>query len=453
MYISLSYRIRQMFRQFRTVPSLLLMAALLLPATWLRAQEKLTVDDAVKFGLENSKVLHASQMKVTAAEAKTGELSAGQLPQLTFRGGYTRLSEVPPFFFTPPGTTQQLVISPAVFDNYTLMLSVQQPVFTGFRLESGVRAAEYSAQATQVELTKDKSDVVLAIKTAYWNLYKAQEFERVAKENKETVVAHLTDIENMAKNGIATNNDILKVKVQLSNAELAIVDAQNAVTFSTVALNNYMGRPLTSPIVIATKANSPAGSLSAPDEMIVKAGKQRPELLAASYRIKASEEGITAAKSGWYPQISVAGNYYYNRPNQRIVPTADEFNGTWDLGINLSMNLWNWGATSRQTEQAEAQLAQANDALGQIREAINVEVTQNYLSAVQLRKKIEIADIAVRQAEENLRTTTQRFKNGVAINSDVLDAEVLLVNAKNTLTQATADYEIANARLQKSLGE
>ncbi len=419
----------------------------------LHAQNNLTLDEAVSMSLNNSKALHASQMRVAAADAKTGEMSAAQLPQLTFRGGYTRLSEVPPFTFTPPGTTQQLVISPAVFDNYTLMLSVQQPVFTGFRLESSVRAAEYMAQATQVDLSKDKSDVILAVKTAYWNLYKAQEFERVAKENKETVTAHLTDIQNMEKYGMATNNDVLKVKVQLSNAELAIVDAQNAVTFSTVALNNYMGRPLTSPITISTTANSPAGSLSAPDDMIAKAGKQRPELLAAAYRIKASEEGITAAKSSWYPQISVGANYYFNRPNQRIVPTVDEFRGTWDVGVNLSMNLWNWGATSRQTEQAEAQLAQATDALGQIKEAINVEITQNYLNTLQLRKKIEIAAVTVNQAEENLRTTTQRFKNGVAINSDVLDAEVLLVNAKNTLTQATADYEIATARLQKSLGE
>lgn len=419
----------------------------------LSAQNNLTLDDAVNMSLNNSKALHASQMKVSAAEARTGEMSAAQLPQVTFRGGYTRLSEVPSFMFTIPGTSQKVEVSPAVFNNYTLMLSVQQPVFTGFRLESSVRAAEYSAEATKVDFTKDKSEVVLAVKTAYWSLYKAQEFERVAKENKETVTAHLTDIENMAKNGMATNNDVLKVKVQLSNAELAIVDAQNAITISTVALNNYMGRPLTTPIMIASKANSPAGSMSAPDDMIAKAGKQRPELLAASYRIKASEEGITAAKSAWYPQISVAGNYYYNRPNQRIVPTVDEFRGTWDIGINLSMNLWNWGATSRQTEQAEAQLAQATDAMGQIKEAINVEVTQNYLSAIQLRKKIEIADVAVNQAEENLRTTTQRFKNGVAINSDVLDAEVLLVNAKNTLAQAVADYEIANARLQKSLGE
>ncbi|GAB1430200.1 TolC family protein [Ignavibacteria bacterium] len=430
-----------------------ILLALLIGSGKVRAQEKLTLEEAVKLGIENSKALHASQMKISAAEAKIGEINAARLPQLSFRGGYTRLSSVPPFTFTIPGTSQSMVVSPVVFDNYSLVLSLQQPVFTGFRLESGEKASEYISQATQVDYTKDKSDVSLAVKTAYWNLYKAQEFKRVAEENKSTVEAHLSDIVNMEKNGMATANDVLKVRVQLSNAELAIVDAQNAASLATVVLNNYIGRPLGASVIIATGPNAAAGSLGAPDELLAKAKKQRPELLAADYRIKASQENIITAKSGWYPQVSLGGNYYYNRPNQRIVPTVDAFRDTWDASINVSMSLWNWGATSRQTEQAEAQLAQAVDAQGQIGDAINVEVTQNYLSTTQLKKKIEIADIAVKQAEENLRLTTQRFKNGMALNSDVLDAETMLVSVKNSLAQSVADYEIAVARLGKSLGE
>ncbi len=417
------------------------------------AQEKLTLDEVVKIGLKNSKTLHASKMKIVAAEAKADEAGAIGLPQLSFRGGYTRLSVVPPFTFTMPGLSQKIEISPAVFDNYTLMLSLQQPLFTGFRIESGVKASEYVSKAVQIDFTKDKSEIVLSIKTAYWNLYKTQEFERVAKENKSTVEAHLKDVENMEKNGIATTNDVLKVQVQLSNAELNIIDAQNAVSLSTVVLNNYLGRSLNSPLTITTAPNAAAGTFAMPDELLNTAKKQRPELAAADYRIKASEEGVTTAKSGWYPQVSVGGNYYYNRPNQRIIPTLDEFRATWDVGVNISMNLWNWGATSRQTEQAEAQLAQASDARGQIVEMINVEVTQNYLNALQLRKKIDIAEIAVKQAEENLRITSQRFINGMAINSDVLDAETMLLSVKNSRVQAVTDYEIAVARLGKSLGE
>ena len=91
-------------------------------------------------------------------------------------------------------------------------------------------------------------------------------------------------------------------------------------------------------------------------DLVSTAVENRPEIKAADYRIKASEAGVTAAKSRWYPQISLVADYYYSRPNQRILPTQITFDGTWDAGINISLNVWDWLTTSHQTEQAQATL-------------------------------------------------------------------------------------------------
>lgn len=170
------------------------------------------------------------------------------------------------------------------------------------------------------------------------------------------------------------------------------------------------------------------------------------------FRKAAGEAGVTFARSGWFPQIYLTGNYYYARPNPRIVPTLDRFKDTWDIGVTASFDIWNWGSTIHQTEQAQAQLAQVQDALEQLEDAITLEVTQHFLELKKAKERIAVSEKAVSQAEENYRVTNEKFKLGLASNSDLLDAEVALLQAKTNYTQSLVDYELAQARLQKSLG-
>ena len=171
------------------------------------------------------------------------------------------------------------------------------------------------------------------------------------------------------------------------------------------------------------------------------------------YRVQASEKGITAAKSDWFPQIYLVGDYNYARPNPRILPTQDKFNGTWDVSISMSLNLWNWGATIDKTDQAKAQFEQAKDSYKIIKDRVTLEVTQNFLNVQKSKEKMTVAEQSVSQAEENYRITDEKFKNGLALNSDLLDAEVALLRAKTNYIQSIVDYELAQAQLKKSIGE
>ncbi len=429
-----------------------LMSSAALPA---QSQQKmsLSLEKAVELGIASSKMLHSSKAKIDAAYAKTRETDANNLPSLSFQGGYTRLSAVEPFTFTAPGTTTKLVLAEPVLDNFVLQLTLQQPIFTGFRLSSASQMAEYNAQATKVESLKDKSDVALAVKNAYWNLYKAHALRKVNNENVAQIKAHLKDIQSLQQGGLATFNDVLKVQVQLSDAQYRQIDANNMVQLAQVSLNNYLGQPLTTEIELTTTAQSSTKDAPSWENSLEAARTQRPEVRAAELRMKAGEQGVTMAKSAWYPQVSVGAHYNFNNPNQRIQPPRTQFDGTWDVGVNVSMNLWNWGITSEQTSQAELQVIQAQDAIGQIRDGINVEVTQSYLSLEQAKEKLKVAQEGIKQAEENLRLTNERLKNGVALSTDVIDADYALLLTKTNLTNAVVDVELAVAKLQKALGE
>lgn len=416
------------------------------------AQDKLslTLDRAIEIGLQNSKLLHSSLMKVKGAEAKVKEVSALRLPSLKLNAGYRKLSEVDPFIITTPFGS--FPIAPGIFDNYSVQLSVFQPLFTGFRLAGNVNLNEELSKATTEEYNKDKSELMFNIKNSYWGVFKAIQFKKVMDETVEQIKAHVEDAKNLEKAGMLTRNDILKIEVQLSNAIYQQLEAENAVKLTMTALNNVMGIPLNTQIEIASDVNLNQYKSDELSKLVDAAINNRPEIKAADSRVKASEAGVTLAKSSWYPQLSLYANYYYSKPNQRILPTQNRFDGTWDAGINLSMNVWDWLTTKHQTDQAEAQLAQAVDGMGLIKDGITLEVTQNYLSLTQTNKKIEIAKLIVSQAEENMRVTSQKFKNGLATSSDLIDAETALISAKTNFTTSIVDHELAKAKLEKSLG-
>ncbi len=418
------------------------------------AQEKLslTVDQAIEIGLQNSKLLHSSLMKVKSAEAKVREANAMRLPSLKLNAGYRRLSPINPFSVTIPGMGT-FNISSVILDNYSAQLTLFQPIFTGFRLLGNSEMNEQLSNAADEDYNKDKSELIFNIKNAYWGLFKATQFKKVMDETVDQIKAHVEDAKNLEKVGMMTTNDILKIEVQLSNTLYQQVDAENAVKLSAVALCNTLGISLGTQIEILSSANMSSAQFDEINKLVSDAIIKRSEVLAADSRIKATEAGVTLAKSSWYPQLSVVGNYYYSRPNQRIMPTKDQFDATWDVGVNLSMNVWDWLTTKHQTDQAEAQLSQAVDAMGMIKDGIALEVTQNYLSFSQTKRKIEIAELSVKQADENMRMTADKFKNGLATSSEVIDAETAQKTAKINYTNSIVDYELAKARLDKSIGK
>jgi len=418
------------------------------------SQEKraLSIKQAIQIGLENSRALHISSMKVLAADSRSSEANAARLPSLKLHVGYARLSEIDPFAVSLPFLPSPVTISPIVLNNYATRLALQQPLFTGFKLENSAAAAEYSAEAASNDFAKDKIDLVFNIKSAYWNLYETREIKRVVDENVELMKAHLGDVENMMAQGLVTKNEMLKVQVQLSSGQLSQIDASNTVMLAMMTLNTLIGLPIDTEIDLTSAVQPQAMENLQLAEITQEAIAARADLKAAGMRIHASEASVTATKGSWYPQVSLYGNYYYSRPNPRILPTKDEFKDTWDFGVNLSFDIWNWNTTKHQTDQAEATLTQSRETLEQLKDAIILEVNQSYLMLLQSKEKVSVAEAGVQQADENYRITKNKFTSGTATNTDLLDAEVSLLQAKVNHTSSLVDFELAQARIMKAVG-
>ena len=133
-------------------------------------QEKvtLTLEQSIQTGLQNSKRINSAKMKIQDADAKVREINGSRLPSLSFNATYTRLSNIDPFSISTPFGDFDLTQN--INNNYNFRLSLQQPIFTGFKLKSAYDMAEYNSMAVKEEYSQTEQDLILHIKTAYWNL-------------------------------------------------------------------------------------------------------------------------------------------------------------------------------------------------------------------------------------------------------------------------------------------
>lgn len=426
----------------------LLMISVLYPQT-----QKLTLQESIELGLQNSKDLKISQSKLKSSEAKVSEVSSMFLPQLKFMANYTRLSDnVPPFEVTTPFSPVPIKISDPVLDNYNLRLSLQQPLFTGFWLLSSKKAAGYNFNAAESEYSKEKNEEAFNIHNAFWNFFRAMEVRNLLEKSLVQIENHLKDTKNFLENGLVTQNDFLKLQVQYSNTKLQLIEAENNLEVARAVFNKALGLPLESTTEIFAEELI-AQSIEYNLEVLIKEAKQnREEIQSLSFKLKAAEENITSARSSWFPGVYLTGNYYYSNPNPRFQPLIDQWNDTWDVGLTLSWDIWDWGLTSSRTAQAEELSVQTQASLEKLNDNIEVEVYTKYLNLIKSKEKVDVSKLSLEQASENYRITSEKYREQLATSTDLIDAEVSILQAATNLTLSLIEYSLAKVRLEKAIG-
>lgn len=411
-----------------------------------------TLEESLQLGLNTSNDIKIAESKLLSSGAKITEYSSQMLPKLSVSAGYTRLSDVPPFQISLPIFPQPVTVSETILNIYNVKASVQQPLFTGFRLSSLRSSAKFAYKASELEYSKETNEAAFRIMNSFWDFYKAKKMRSLLEENLNQLGKRLEDARNFLKNGLLARNDVLKLEVQYSEVKLQLIEAENALKITQGLFNQTVGLNLRDSTDVEMRDIQVTESKEDLSGLISEARGNRNELKSLAYQAKAGEEGIAAARAGWFPYVYLTGNFYYSRPNTRIQPAKDEFKDTWDIGVNASWELWNWGYTSSLTEQAAQNKIQIEAHLSKLQDAIEAEVYRNYLNLEKSIQKVKVSEMSVTQASENHRIVNEKFNYQLASSADLIDAETADLQAKTNLTNALIEYELSKARLEKSLG-
>lgn len=413
----------------------------------------LTPEESINISFKNSNDLNISRSRIAGSKEKISEVKSQFLPQLKLNAGYLRQSNVDPYFIIIPFSPQPVQLSEVILNNYSVVLSLRQTLFSGGKLLSLRDLAQFTSESTEQDFNAAQNDLAATVLNAYWNYYKALQIKKTTDEIVLQTDQHIIDTKNFMINGLATRSDVLNLEVQNSNAKLQQLESENNIELARVSFNKILGLSLDS------KTNIDPGELKFESENLdlnslsANAFENRAELKSLEYRIKASDENISAIKSAYYPYVSLYGNFYYQNPNLRIQPPVDEFNSTWDVGVSLSWDLWNWGNTSSQVRQAEETSKQGKFSLDQLKDNISLEVNQNYLNVIYLEERIKVSRKNVELAEDSYKVITEKYNVQLATSTEITDAETSLFQAKTNYITSVVDYKIALIKLYRSTGK
>lgn len=436
-----------------------LILAVFVAAVPVRAQEpggappslRLTLDDAIACGLAASHRLAEAAARVDAAHAVVGARRASALPAVSAIGGYTRTNHVDTFGILLPNN-QLKIIYPDIPDNYRTRLDVQWPIYTGGRVDALERAARAEAAAGAEEVAAARADLRLEITRAYWALVTARESARVVDAAVERVKAHVQDVRNQFDVGLLPPNDIASAEAQLSRQQMLAVQARTQRDVTEIDLARLLDAPPGSSIEPAVALEPPAQPTESADVLIARAREQRRERAALATRVESAHDRVTAADAGRLPVIGVGGGFDYARPNPRIFPRENAWATSWDASVNVSWPVFDGGRARAEVAEASAQERAARERLADFDASLSADVRQRARELDASRAAIDAATAGVRSAGEARRVVADRFHAGVATSTDVLEAQVALLQAELDRTQAIAAARLAEARLSRAIG-
>lgn len=325
-------------------------------------------------------------------------------------------------------------------------LTASMPIYTGGKLSGTIKQAKAGYLISEQGLQKAYNDMRTTVTNGYFDMLQADNMQKLGRESVTRLADHLKNVEAQYEVGVVAKVDVLRSQVELANAKQSLIKAENAYQIAEANLNKIVGLPMDTQLKLDNIL------VYAPYENDMQycldyAAMHRPELEQAKQNVEAAKGALRVAISGHMPQIAASASQNWNDSNW----PGDE-NGNWGVGVQVTMNIFDSGVTTSKIHGAEADLAKAHETYRDTVDAVNLDVRSNYLNLREAEKRIDTTKLAVSQAEEDYRIAQLRYMNGVGTNTDVLDAQVALTDAKTNYLQAMYDYNTCKTNLETAIG-
>ncbi len=429
-----------------------LVAAPLSSEAQIRSDEEarpIRLREAIEQAQRNAPAVVAARGLERNAAAAGRTAIAAYIPSLTLNAGSARSQGVQ--FFQ--GALVPLRGDPWNYNN-GLVAAVQ--LFDGNQRWNELARSRATADAADAATIQARFDAALQTKQQFYAAVAARESEAAAKAQLEQADQQLKASTARFIAGVATKSDSLRSAIQLGNAQLAVLTAQNDLRVANAALTRVIG----SQTVVTPAADDSTGDMLSelPTELELEQLIARsPSVMQAKANLMAARASRRAQRSSFLPSLTMSYNYSYTQTSARF-SSSDLwlFSGgnpnRQQLNFNVSYSLFNGLVREQQSVQTDVAQRNAEAQLRDARLGSRQVLTQQLraLNNAQARVRVQMAAIAA--AEEDLRVQQQRYALGASTLLDLLTSQTQLNQARQALIQARFDGRIARAQLSALLG-
>ncbi|MGI6076496.1 MAG: TolC family protein [Pyramidobacter sp.] len=412
----------------------------------------LTVEKALQLAYKNNPSLSAAEFRVEQARQQIRQARADKLPHL-----YAELAgawqgeegHIPVYQLTPSQSLSSVPFALAANsfkDAYRAALGVQWLVFSGGAVENVIAARELTWRGIKAQEVRTGQAVENSVRVCYYDLQRARAQLTVAEEVRTLSKEHLSQVEYFFKYGVVAQDEVLRLQVEVSNSELNVISARNAVDVRWRALERAVGLTLHDRFVM------PHPEMKVADHPVPHWDENslydwRPELRALDFMREAADAASRASRAANNPKVILSGEGF-NMGRDFWPHDLD----TWKVSAGLRWDFYDGGKSIAQSKEYRAQAKELLAKMEDLKKQIALEVSSAQLNYQSSRQRIDVAARQVVSAQEDYRMALMRYKVSVGTNLDVLDARTALTNARTQLVNAVYDTESSRANLDYALG-
>lgn len=406
------------------------------------AAESWTLERALDYALSHSPDACLAQQRIMATQAGLEQADSAFWPHLQFQSSYTRMDN--PMMVFGSILNQRAYNSSLNFndvpdvDDLNVRGLVTVPLYAGGKIKAGRDAAKANTEAAKQTSAAVRNELGFEVVRAFQTILKTRQFVKATQAAVTALEGNQATAMKRLVGGTLLKSDELDIEVRLRQAREDLVRARNANTLAVLALRNLLGMESGEFAVADTapKATVPSG-----DDF-----SHRPEIAAAHERERAAAAEMRGAQSGYQPRVSAFGSLDHD---YGWVTGGD--GNSYTAGVMLQWDLWDGFSSRAKTREASANLESAREEQRKLRLALNFEVEQAQLDLSAANERLAVTETSIEQALESEKLTRDRFEQGLAISTQLIDAETALVAARVRRAEAESDQRIAVAGLRKAL--
>ena len=395
----------------------------------------LTLNECIDIALSRNPSILAAMYGVDVSRSRVGEARSTYYPQLSASAAYKRIQ---------PATS---LTSTTSYNQYTGSVTLSQNILDFGKTTSQVDISKYNLVSARSDLNTTQDTIILSVKQAYYGVLQTKRNRDVAADVIKQMQLHLDQAKGYYEVGTKARIDVINAEVNLSNAQLSLINAENALKIAWVTLNNAMGTPDPPEYTIEDNLAFQKYTITL-EEATSRAFESRPDLKSVIAKRQAAEENVSFSRSNYYPNLSGNANYNWIRINE----TPSAMDHSWSAGVVLTVPLFSGFLTQQQVAEAKSNLYALRANEESLRQQILLDVRQAYLNLQAAEASISTAELASKQAKENLDLANGRYAAGVGSPIEVSDAFALYVTAQASYTTALANYKTSQASIEKAMG-
>lgn len=409
---------------------------------------KLSIQDSLKLTLANNKVLQSILQEKEVARGQRLKSYSAILPNVALSADYRRLDEVTSFDIdTPTGKSK---VQFGDVDNYTVGLTVTQPIFAGGSIPARINAARLFSLLTDETVRQAIQELVYTAQYAYHDVLLSQHLVEISADAVRSAKAHLDSVKKKQQGGIASEFDVLRAEVELSNFQAEFIQNKNAIDIAKANLVKVMGVSQDSDFVLSDELEYIPLNVTM-EQAVEAAYRNRPDLYSREFDIKYQKELLNIIHSQYWPAINAYYTNTWSKPDPHSMMKI-EWGRAWQAGVMASLPIFDGFAREGDIIVQKARLKQAQVDLIDTEETALFEITKAQLSIQNAKEFVESQRLNLTRAREGLRLAEVGYKEGTNTQVEMIDAQAALTTARVNYYQAIYSHIIAKLYLQKAMG-